>query len=100
MYVKFQNAAVYVGEESTRQTPPCEPKTLPLYPTEPSKTLWANRPFNISRGRVVAVKKTGHSIQVGLVKSGNTSVVWVSPDEVLTQAQTHRWLSTSSFHTK
>lgn len=100
MYVKFQNAAVYVGEESTRQTPPCEPKTLPLYPTEPSKTLWANRPFNISRGRVVAVKKTGHSIQVGLVKSGHTSVVWVSPDEVLTQAQTHRWLSTSSFHTK
>ena len=100
MYVRHQNAAVYVGEKSTRQTPPCEPKTLPLGPTEPSKTLWANRPINISRGRLVAVKKTGHSIQVGLVKSGNSPVVWLPPDEVLTQTQINRWLSTSAFHTK
>ena len=97
MYVKFQRATVFVGETLAKQTPASKLPQPHQIATLPSITLWASRPFSVSRGRAVAVRKTGQSVEVGFVSVGSTSMVWLPPERVLSQAQISRWLAISSF---
>jgi hypothetical protein len=97
MYVKFHNAAVFVGDTPAKQASISKPKNTTQNATPPCVTLWSDRPFAVSKGRLVGVRKTGQSVEVALVATGSTSVTWLPPESVLTQTQIHRWLTNSSF---
>lgn len=110
MYVKFQNAAVFVEDRAANHfsaigagdpTPPVQScRTTPPSWNPPNKearsTLWADRPFTVPRGRLIGVRKSGKLVEVALVV-GSSSTTWVAADEVLSQAQINRWLASSSF---
>ncbi len=102
MYVKFQNAAVFVEPQFTRPTPTNShpPRQLPIQATETKQiclTLWSDRPFALACGRLVGVRKTGNQIEVALVATGTQSVAWMPADKLLSQTQINRWLASSSF---
>jgi hypothetical protein len=97
MYVKFQNAAVFVGGTIKKLALVSKPKNLAQSVEPPCITLWSDRPFAVHKGRLVGVRKTGQSVEVALVATGSTSVTWLPPESLLTQTQIHRWLTSSSF---
>jgi hypothetical protein len=97
MYVKFPRATVFVGDTLAKQAPPSKPSRSSQIPPPQCITLWASRPLSVPQGRAVAVRKTGSSVDLGLVPVGNTSVAWLPADQILSQAQIARWLATSSF---
>ncbi len=97
MYVKFQRAAVFVGETLAKQAPASKPPQPYQIATLPSITLWSSRPYSVPQGRAVAVRKAGQSVEVGFVPVGSTSMVWLPQERVLSQAQISRWLAISSF---
>ena len=96
MYIKFQNAAVFVGEALAKQASVSKHKNPAQNSTPPSITLWSDRPFSVSKGRLVGVRKPGQSVEVALVITGGTTVTWLPPEGLLTQAQINRWLTNSS----
>ena len=100
MYVKFQNAAVFVDDKLAQQTA-INTNTRASQDIHPTcTTLWATKPLMVPKGRVVGVRKIGQSIQVGIVATGNTSVGWLPSASLLTQAQINRWMNSSSFRAR
>lgn len=97
MYVKFQNAAVFVDDTLAKQASVSKPKNLATSASPTCITLWSDRPLAVQKGRLVGVRKSGQSIEVALVATGSTSVTWLPPKSILTQKQIHRWLTNSSF---
>jgi hypothetical protein len=97
MYAKFQNAAVFMDDTVAKQASVNKPKNPPQNAAPPCVTLWSDRPLTLSKGRVIGVRKTGQFVEVALVATSSTSVTWLPPEGVLTQAQIHRWLTSSSF---
>lgn len=97
MYLKFPNAAVYIVSASEKPNIASQQAKPSQIAGAPSITLWSDRPFTLSVGRLVGVRKTGASIELALMPTGKTSLVWLPADGLLTKAQVNRWLSTSSF---
>ena len=85
MYVKFQNAVVFVEPQPPEQAQADKPiSTDELTQPRQSKpahnppanslrqrftTLWSDRPFAVSQGHLVGVRKSGKIVEVVLVAS-------------------------------
>jgi hypothetical protein len=100
MYVRHHNAAVHIEDTPNKQTLASEPANRYQTASAQSTILWSDRPFTVTRGRLIGVKRTGQNIEVALIANGTTSLTWLAANSLLTQSQINRWLSSSSFHTK
>jgi hypothetical protein len=100
MHIKFLNAAVHIDAAPNKQPTVGKCENRSQAASAPCMTLWSDRPFVVSRGRLIGVRKTALLIEVALIVDGTTSLTWLPANSLLTQSQINRWLSSCSFRTK
>jgi hypothetical protein len=93
MHIRYPRASVAEGPQQ-------QPSPLPAAvrpPAEPPQTLWATRPLVVKAGRLVAVRRRGGLLEVGLVRPGQVAIVWKPADSVVTPEEAARWMRQSQF---
>jgi hypothetical protein len=94
MHLKFPRAAVAADTDRLGQqsSPPAK-----AGPSARTTVLWASRPLQVQAGRLLAVRKRGDVVEVGLVSAGAAALRWVSAATVLTDRQADGWVKTAKF---
>lgn len=88
MYIRTPRALVWVESPLAHPTP--APKAAPTART-PYQERWANKPLNTAKGRCVAVRQNGGTLELGCMR--NNHLVWLAdPHQVLTEWQLQNWL--------
>ena len=100
MHVRHQNASVHVEDAPNQQPLISKTENRSHVASAPCTTLWSDRPLTVTKGRLIGVRKTGQNVEVALLATGTTSLIWQPANSLLTQSQINRWLSSSSFDTK
>jgi hypothetical protein len=90
MHVRFPRAAVAIESAGSFATTAAANRA-------PIQVRWATRPLVVRAGRVVAVRQRDGVVQLGIVAKGATTLKWVDPSSVLSEAQIQMWERNSSF---